>query len=52
MNKTIKVILVGDSSVGKTSLIEQYTKQKFEEDRIGTIGLDFASKKYVTKNDK
>jgi small GTP-binding protein len=39
-----KVILVGDPSVGKTSIIQQYNNRQFEEDAEATIGASFVSK--------
>jgi small GTP-binding protein len=38
-----KVILIGDPSVGKTSIIQQYHCNKFEEDSEATIGASFVS---------
>ena len=34
---SIKVILIGDSRVGKTSLIEQYINKQFSEEHITTV---------------
>jgi small GTP-binding protein len=39
-----KVIIAGDGSVGKTSLIRRYCEGKFEESRVMTIGVDFQTK--------
>lgn len=39
-----KVMLIGDGSVGKTSLARQFCEHKFEESRILTIGVDFQIK--------
>jgi small GTP-binding protein len=39
-----KVILVGDPSVGKTSIIQQYHVRQFDEDGEATIGASFVSK--------
>lgn len=39
-----KVVLLGDQSVGKTSLIVRYLKNMFEEKVDATIGMDFQSK--------
>ena len=47
----IQLIILGDGAVGKTSIIYQYTKQKFPEEHLTTLGLDYASKKYTTKSD-
>ena len=37
-----KIAVIGDSAVGKTSLIKQYTKGSFEKDYISTIGAQFS----------
>jgi len=39
-----KVIVVGDSATGKTSLIERYTKGHFDRGYKSTIGVDFCLK--------
>jgi small GTP-binding protein len=36
-----KVVLVGDGSVGKSSLIRRHATGSFEESRVMTIGVDF-----------
>lgn len=36
-----KVLVVGDISVGKTSILEQFTNKHFEETYLPTIGIDF-----------
>ena len=40
----LKVILLGDSSVGKTSILNKYVKNVFHENSKPTIGVDFANK--------
>ena len=45
------MIILGDGAIGKTSMINQYTKQQFPEEHLTTLGLDFATKKYTTKSD-
>ena len=40
----MKVVLVGDSSVGKTNLLLRYTKNEFSNSTKPTIGTDFFSK--------
>ncbi len=37
-----KITVIGDSAVGKTSLIKQYTQNSFEDDYISTIGAQFS----------
>ena len=46
----MKIIIVGDSSVGKSNLILQYTENRFNEGHNPTLGLDFLAKK-VKVND-
>jgi small GTP-binding protein len=36
-----KVVVVGDGSVGKTTLIRRYCEGKFHASRVATIGVDF-----------
>jgi GTPase SAR1 family protein len=40
----MKVILLGSSNVGKTSIINKYVKNVFYENSKPTIGVDFANK--------
>ncbi|HTX79212.1 MAG TPA: Rab family GTPase [Longilinea sp.] len=40
----LKVVLLGDGNVGKTSLARRYCEGMFEESRIMTIGVDFQTK--------
>ncbi|NTV37397.1 MAG: GTP-binding protein [Anaerolineaceae bacterium] len=40
----LKVIIVGDGGVGKTSLVRQWCEGKFVQSRIMTIGVDFQTK--------
>ena len=42
-----KVIVVGDSQVGKTSLLLRYTDNSFEHDSMSTIGVDLRIKSQV-----
>lgn len=37
-----KVIIIGDSSVGKTSLFYRYRKRVFLRDTISTIGFEYS----------
>ena len=41
---TLKVVVAGDGSVGKTSLVRRYCEGKFEFSRVMTIGVDFQTK--------
>lgn len=40
----IKIILVGDSGVGKTNLLSQFSRNQFTVDTKTTIGVEFATK--------
>ncbi|CAN1317565.1 Ras-related protein Rab7 [Linum perenne] len=40
----LKVIILGDSGVGKTSLMNQYVNRKFNNQYKATIGADFLTK--------
>lgn len=46
-----KILLIGDSSVGKSSILLRYTDDAFTTSFISTIGIDFKIK-IVTYNDK
>jgi small GTP-binding protein len=37
----IKVVIAGDGTVGKTSLVRRYCEGKFRSARVATIGVDF-----------
>lgn len=47
----LKVIILGDSSVGKTSLMNQYVNRKFSNQYKATIGADFLTKE-LTVDDR
>lgn len=40
----LKVIILGDSGVGKTSLMNQYVNKRFSNQYKATIGADFLTK--------
>lgn len=46
----LKIILLGDAAVGKTSLMNQYVKQRFYEKYKTTIGADFLTKELTIDN--
>ncbi|GAA5926256.1 Rab family GTPase YPT7 [Sporobolomyces koalae] len=43
----LKVIILGDSGVGKTSLMNQYVNKRFSNQYKATIGADFLTKEVV-----
>jgi Ras-related protein Rab-11A len=42
-----KVVLVGDSFVGKTNIMSRYLKNEFHEDSKATVGVEFGSKQFT-----
>merc|ERR1712193_413105 len=46
----IKVIILGDSSVGKTSLLNMYVNRKFNNQYKATIGADFLTKEVLVNH--
>jgi Ras-related protein Rab-11A len=40
----LKLVLVGDSGVGKSNIISKFTKNEFNFESKTTIGVEFASK--------
>lgn len=43
-----KIVLVGDSGVGKTNLLTRFTKNEFSLESKTTIGVEFATKTVTT----
>ncbi len=48
--KVYKILLLGDMAVGKTSIIQMYTKNKIPQNHITTIGIDYATKMQKLNN--
>ncbi|OVF07177.1 putative Rab family GTPase [Clavispora lusitaniae] len=46
----LKVIILGDSGVGKTSLMQQFVNNKFSHQYKATIGADFLTKDLTIDN--
>lgn len=42
-----KVVVVGDSGVGKTNLIKRFVTDTFAKDSKATVGVEFMSKTYI-----
>ena len=49
---TFKIITLGESKVGKTSLLRRYLENKFDSDILTTIGLTFTFKEIFLNNGK
>ncbi len=48
----IKILTLGDSGVGKTSIIQKFINDKFNQNMLSTIGVDFQSKVIIIDNIK
>ena len=46
----LKIITLGESGVGKTSIIRRYIHNIFDENNLSTIGLNFSFKEMKVKN--
>ncbi len=43
-DKTCQLLIIGDTSVGKTSILTRYTNGTFKEEYLATVGLDYHTK--------
>ena len=46
-----KVIVIGDSGVGKSNIFSRFMKNQFDRDSMTTIGVDFSSKTLKIRNE-
>lgn len=47
-----KIVLIGDSSVGKTNLLSRFSRNEFNPDSKATIGVEFATRTLDIDNKK
>ena len=47
-----KIVLIGDSGVGKSQLLARFTKDEFNLESKATIGVEFATQSIQAKNGK
>jgi Ras-related protein Rab-8A len=47
-----KVIIIGDSGVGKTNIITRFCENNFKDSYVATIGVDFKIKTITVGNRK
>ena len=45
-----KIVLIGDSGVGKSNLLSRFTKNEFNLESKTTIGVEFATKSIISDN--
>ncbi len=48
--KFIKVVAIGDTGVGKTSIIQRFEKAHFSDTFKPTIGADFSNKELIIED--
>ena len=41
----LKIVIVGDSGVGKTNLIRRFTYNEFNSNSKATVGVEFSNKR-------
>ena len=46
-----KVVLLGESGVGKTSIISKYTQNIFKSQRLPTTGANFVTKRIILEDE-
>ena len=50
--KTLKIIILGSSEVGKTCIYNRYFHNDFKENLLSTIGIDFQTKFFRFEDQK
>ena len=49
---TLKLLIIGESGVGKSSLLLRFTDDAFDAEQAATIGVDFKVKTITINGDK
>ena len=47
-----KIVVIGDSDVGKTNIVDRYCNDRFSEDTKNTIGVDFTIHTVIINGEK
>ena len=47
-----KIIIIGDSTTGKTNILSKYLNDKFDKNTKATIGMELGNKSFKINNDK
>ncbi len=50
MDRLYKILIIGDSAVGKTSILNRFANDSFNESFISTIGVDFKIKQIAVED--
>ena len=45
-----KIVLIGDTSVGKTNILSKYLSDEFDPDSKATVGVEFGTKNFKIEN--
>jgi Ras-related protein Rab-8A len=45
-----KVVILGDSAVGKTNILLRFTENEYKPSHLATIGIDFKNKPLTIDN--
>ena len=45
-----KIVLIGDTSVGKTNILSKYLSNEFDPDTKATVGVEFGTKDFKIEN--
>ncbi len=45
-----KIVLIGDSGVGKSNILSRFTKNEFNLESKATIGVEFATKSFTLES--
>ncbi len=49
---SLKLVMVGESGVGKSNMILRFKENRYEENLMPTVGLDFYSEDFIIKGKK
>ena len=49
-DEKIQIIIIGESQVGKTSILYQYTQNKFSTQYLATVGIEYFVKEELINN--
>jgi small GTP-binding protein len=47
---SIKIVIVGDSGVGKSNILSRYVQNNFSHDSKATVGVELSTKTYMIKD--